>query len=70
MLKGLNNHRRNQFQMNLSLKKHPCRKNEDPTCLSARKPKHKTQQYCNEFNKDYKNGPHQKKLKKKKELII
>ena len=29
----------------------------------AEKPKHK--QYCNKFNKDFKNGPHQKKKKKK-----
>ena len=33
-------------------------------------PKHqniKQKQYCNKFNKDFKNGPHQKHLKKKKE---
>ena len=37
----------------------------------ASRPKNQTikqKQYCNEFNKDFKNGPHQKKknLKKKK----
>ena len=26
----------------------------------------KQKQYCNKFNKDFKNGPHQKILKKKK----
>ena len=26
----------------------------------------KQKQYCNKFNKDFKNGPHQKNLKKKK----
>ena len=31
----------------------------------------KKKQYCNKFNKDLKNGPHQKKnLKKKKELSV
>ena len=30
-----------------------------PTCLKAKKPKQK--QYCNKFNKDFKNGPHQEK---------
>ena len=36
----------------------------------AKEPEHKQQkQYCNKFNKDFKNGPHQlkKNLKKKKE---
>ena len=28
----------------------------------------KQKQYCNKFNEDFKNGPHQKNLKKKKEL--
>ena len=27
----------------------------------------KQKQYCNKFNKNFKNGPHQKNLKKKKE---
>ena len=27
--------------------------------------KHKAEQYCNKFNKDFKNGPHQKTNKKK-----
>ena len=30
----------------------------------------KQKQYCNKFNKDFKNGPHQKNLKKKKEVFI
>ena len=31
----------------------------------------KQKQYCNKFNKDFKNGPHQKNLyKKKKEMIM
>ena len=36
-------------------------------------PKHqniKQKQYCNKFNKDFKNGPHQKILKKKKQLSV
>ena len=32
--------------------------------LMAKNPKQK--QYCNKFNKDFKNGPHQKKIIKKK----
>ena len=36
---------------------------------SAIKPKQK--QYCNKFNKDFKNGPHKKKnLKKKKDKEV
>ena len=31
----------------------------------AKKPKHKQKQYCNKFNKDFKNGPHLKKGKEK-----
>ena len=43
-------------------------RNEDPTFLVAKKPKHKQKQYCIRFDKDFKNGPHQKKsFKKKKE---
>ena len=31
------------------------------TCLVAKKPKHNQQkQYCNKFNKGFKNGPNQK----------
>ena len=30
----------------------------------------KQKQYCNKFNKDFKNGPHQKNLKKKKKMKI
>ena len=38
---------------------------QDPTCLLARKPEHKQQkQNCNKFNKDFKSGPHQKKILK------
>ena len=34
---------------------------------SKKKKKHKQQkQYCNKFNKDFTNGPHQKKIKKEK----
>ena len=29
----------------------------------------KQKQYCNKFNKDFKNGPHQKILKKKKNAL-
>ena len=36
----------------------------------GQKPKHKQQkQYCNKFNKDFKNGQHQKNLKKNKSLV-
>ena len=30
----------------------------------------KQKQYCNKFNKDFKNGPHQKKILKKKKIHI
>ena len=30
----------------------------------------KQKQYCNKFNKDFKNGPHQKKILKKKRYIL
>ena len=33
---------------------------QDPTCLVAKKPKQK--RYCNKFNRDLKNGPHQGNL--------
>ena len=39
----------------------------NPTCLMAKKTKHKTgtnSTNCSKFNKDFKNGPHQKKKKK------
>ena len=42
-----------------------------PHASGPKKPKNiKQKQYCNKFNKDFKNGPHQKKksLKKKKTL--
>ena len=40
--------------------------------LSAKKTKHiKQKRYCNKFNKDFKNGPHQKKsLKKSSKEIL
>ena len=37
----------------------------EPTCLVAKKPKHKTE-YCSKFNKDFKNGSHKKNLYKNK----
>ena len=44
----------------------PCLGSQDPTCLMAKKPEHRQQkQYCNKLNKDFKNGPHQKKTKTK-----
>ena len=34
----------------------------DPTCLMAKEPEYKQQnQHCKKLNKDFKNGPHQKK---------
>ena len=44
----------------------------DPTCLEAKRPKHKQwKQWCSKFRKDFKNGPHQNKsLKNKKEVIV
>ena len=39
----------------------------ETTCLAAKKPERNQQkQYCNKFNKDFKNGPHERKSKKKK----
>ena len=38
--------------------------------IHASRPKHKQKQHCNKFNKDFKNGPHQKNLLKKVERII
>ena len=35
-----------------------------------KQPKHKQKQHCNKFNKDFKNGPHQKNLLEKVERII
>ena len=34
-----------------------------PHAWWPKKPKHKTEAKCNKFNKDFKNGPHQKKKK-------
>ena len=31
--------------------------------------KNRTEQYCNKFNKAFKNGPHQKILKRKKKVV-
>ena len=39
--------------------------NKDPTCLKAKTQNIKQKQYCNQFNKDVKNGPPQKKNVKK-----
>ena len=36
------------------------------TMPQGQKPKTCFKQYCNKFNQDFKNGPHQKNLKKKK----
>ena len=38
--------------------------------LAAKKPKHKKEQYCNKFSKDFKNGPHQKKKKRRENIIV
>ena len=35
-----------------------------------KQPKHKQKPHCKKFNKDFKNGPHQKNLLKKVERII
>ena len=37
------------------------------TCLVAKRPQQKTKEYCNKFNKAFKNGPPKIKLKKKKD---
>ena len=37
-----------------------------PHALWTKKQNIKQKQYCNKFNTDFKNGPHQKRLKKKK----
>ena len=31
-------------------------------CSQKKKQKRKQKQYCNKFNRDFKNGPHQKKI--------
>ena len=33
---------------------------QDPTCLAAENQNAKWKQYCNKFNKGFKNGPHKK----------
>ena len=46
---------------------YPCSGSYNPTCFVAKKKKTqniKQKQYCNKFNKDFKNGPHSKKRKK------
>ena len=40
-----------------------------PHALGPRNQNIKQKQYCNKFNKDLKNGPHQKKKSKKKKKI-
>ena len=48
----------------------PSSGSENPTCLSAKKPKHKKQkQYCNKFNIDFRKGPHRRKKKLEKKKI-
>ena len=44
----------------------------DPMCLAAKNQTIKQKQYCNKFNKDFLNGPRQKKKKifKKKDNSI
>ena len=37
---------------------HPWSGSSDPTCLVAKNQNVKGKQYCTEFNKDFKNGPH------------
>ena len=39
-----------------------------PCASQPKKQNIKQKQYCNNFNKDFKNGPHQKKSKKKKKI--
>ena len=39
---------------------------QEPTCLAAKSQDIKQKQYCSKFNKDFKNGPHQKKILKTK----
>ena len=41
-----------------------------PTCPVAKNQDIKRKQYCNKFSKDFKNGPHQKVLKKKKLIVV
>ena len=42
---------------------------EGPTCLVAKNQNTKQKQYCNKFNEDVKNGPHQKNLLKNYSFI-
>ena len=39
-----------------------------PHALGPKNQNIKQKQYCNKFNKDFKNGPHQKRKEKKKEI--
>ena len=39
------------------------------TCLVAKRPQQKTKEYCNKFNKAFKNGPPKIKLKKKRTAL-
>ena len=41
-----------------------------PHALRPKNQNMKQKQYCNKFNKDFKNGPHQKKILKKKKGAI
>ena len=45
----------------------PVRKLRSHSALGPKNQNTKQKQYCNEFNKDFKNGPHQKILKRKKQ---
>ena len=38
-------------------------------CLTAKKPKHQTPAMFNKLNKDFKDGPNQKNLKKKNQQL-
>ena len=40
-----------------------------PRASGPNKPKTKQKQYCNKFNNDFKNGPHQKIFKKKNSCV-
>ena len=44
----------------------PGQRAKTPQASWTKYPNVKQKQYCNKFNKDYKNGPHQKKKKTKK----
>ena len=41
-----------------------------PHALQPKSQNIKEKQYCNKFNKDFTNAPHQKNLKKKKSKVV